>query len=38
MCFLEGSDLTIKLSWKFERYEHRDDTFIADGDQEGVKC
>ena len=23
---------------KFERCEHRDDTFIVDGDQEGVKC
>ena len=23
---------------KFERCEHRDDTSIVDGDQEGVKC
>ena len=23
---------------KFERCEHRDDTSIEDGDQEGVKC
>ena len=23
---------------RFERFEHRDDTSIVDGDQEGVKC
>ena len=23
---------------KFERHEHRNDTSIVDGDQEGVKC
>ena len=38
MCFFEGGDLKVQLSWKFERYEHRDDTSIVDGDQEGVKC
>ena len=37
MYFFEGRDLNIQLCWKFDRYEHRDDTFIVDGDQEGVK-
>ena len=34
MCFFEDGDLKVQ----FERCEHRDDTSIAGGDQEGVKC
>ena len=38
MCFFEGRDLKVQLSWKFESCEQRDDTSIVDGDQGGVKC
>ena len=38
MCFFEGGDLKVLVVLKFERCEHRDDTSIIDGDQEGVKC
>ena len=38
MCFFEVGDLKVSLSWRFERCEHRDDTSIVDGDQEGVNC
>ena len=34
MCFFEGGDLKVQLSWKFERCEHRDGTSIVDEDQE----
>ena len=37
MCFFEGGDRKVSLSLKFEGCEHRDDTYIVDGDQEGVK-
>ena len=37
MYFFEGGDLKILVVLKFERCEHRDDTSIVDGDQEGVK-
>ena len=35
MCFFESKGSVVL---KFERCEHRDDTSIVDGDQEGVKC
>ena len=35
MYFFVGGD---SVFLKFERCEHRDDTSIVDGDQEGVKC
>ena len=35
--FYEGGDVD-SVVVKCERYEHRDDTSIVDGDQEGVKC
>ena len=36
MYFFEGRDLKIHVL-QFERCEHRDDTSIVDGDQEGLK-
>ena len=38
MCFFEGGRSKGLVVLKFERCEHRDDTSIVDGDQEGVKC
>ena len=38
LCFFEGGDLKDSVVLQFERCEDRDDTFIVDGDQEGVKC
>ena len=38
MCFFEGGDLKDSAGLTFERCEHRDGTFIADGGQECVKC
>ena len=39
MCFFEGEDLKgLVVFFKFERCEHKNDTSIVDGDQEGVKC
>ena len=38
MCFFEGWISKGSVVLKFERCEHRDDTSILDGDQEGVKC
>ena len=35
LCRLRSKDSVVL---KFERYEHRNDTSIVDGDQEGVKC
>ena len=35
--FFEGEDLKVYLSWSLKRGEHRDDTSIVDGDQEGAK-
>ena len=37
MSFFEGGDLKFVVL-KFDRCEHRDDTSIVDGDQEGGKC
>ena len=37
MHFFEGGDLK-NYVLKFERCEHKGDTSIVDGDQEGVKC
>ena len=36
MCFFEGGDLIESVALKFERCEHRHDTSIVDGEQEGV--
>ena len=38
MSFFKDGDLKIQFILKFERCERRDDTYIVDGDQEGVKC
>ena len=38
MCFCKDGDLKIQFILKFERCEHKDDTYIVDGNQEGVKC
>ena len=38
MHFFEDEDLKVLVVLKFERCEHRDDTSIVDGDQEGIKC
>ena len=38
MCFFKGGDLKDLVVLKSGRCEHRDDTSIVDGDQEGVKC
>ena len=37
MYFFEGRDLKICFFFKFERCEDMHDTYIVDGDQEGVK-
>ena len=38
MYFFEGGTSKDSVFLKFERCEHRYDTSIVDGDQEGVKC
>ena len=38
MYFFEGGRSRGLVVFKFERCEHRDDTSIVDGDQEGVMC
>ena len=38
MCFFEGGHLKGLVVLKFGRCEHRGDTSIVDGEQEGVKC
>ena len=40
MYFFQGGELKIQFFFfsKFERCEHRHDSSIVDGDQEGVKC
>ena len=38
MYFFEGGDNKDSVLLKVYRCEHRDDTSIVDGDQDGVKC
>ena len=37
-CFSSELEIKDSVVLMFERHEHRDDTSIVDGDQEGVKC